>query len=118
MPEDIYTALGKRIREERLKAGFTQEELGEIADIHYSFLGYIERGTKKASLNTIQKIAAGLDIPVSKLFDTFQSKTKRPNQPFTEQLLPLLRDKPRKDQQFIIQLVKTVVRKLDRNMKS
>ena len=52
MTEDIYITIGRRIREERLNADLTQEQLGEKADIHYSFLGYIERGTKKASVRT------------------------------------------------------------------
>ena len=117
MTEDIYTILGRNIKHERLKSGFTQEELGELADIHYSFLGYIERGNKKASLKTIQKIANALNLPINKLFKSVELKPRKIRQSLNDQLEPLLRDRPRPDQEFIIQLVKTVVRKMDRREK-
>ena len=39
-------ALGKRIREARTQAKFTQEILAEKADIAVTYLGEIERGEK------------------------------------------------------------------------
>ena len=42
-------ALGKRVREARNKAKFTQEVLAEKADIAVTYLGEIERGEKTPS---------------------------------------------------------------------
>ncbi|MBQ3157603.1 MAG: helix-turn-helix transcriptional regulator [Clostridia bacterium] len=48
-----YKDLGRRVRLLRRQNGMTQEELAEKADISASFMGHIERGTRKASLETL-----------------------------------------------------------------
>lgn len=55
--EAIYQHVGRRVREERLKRGWTQEQLAEKTDSHISFVGQLERGIKKPSLVTIKKLA-------------------------------------------------------------
>ena len=67
--DNAYKKIGNNIRKQRKKQNLTQENLAEIADISSNFLGQIERSTKKASLETIQKIADALKIPVSSIFD-------------------------------------------------
>ena len=57
-----YEALGKRIRAQRKISHMTQEQLAEQAGISLSFLGHIERGTRKASLDTLVGIANALKI--------------------------------------------------------
>lgn len=56
-----YRLLGARVREIRLKKGLTQEKLAEICDISPSYIGIIERGDKKLSVETLVKIASALD---------------------------------------------------------
>ena len=58
----MYVAIGKRIRRLRKKQGFTQEKLAEAAEISLSFLGHIERGTRKASVDTLVKLCNALSI--------------------------------------------------------
>lgn len=53
MKEIDYVAIGARIREARKKVDWTQEELAERAGISLSFMGHVERGTRKASVETI-----------------------------------------------------------------
>ncbi len=62
-----YVALGKHIRLERQKSRLTQEKLAEHVGISASFLGHIERGSRKASLETIVSIANSLKIGVDLL---------------------------------------------------
>ena len=57
-----YKDLGKRIRELRRSSGLTQEVLAEKCGISASFLGHIERGTRKASLDTVVKLANALHV--------------------------------------------------------
>lgn len=52
-----YIAIGKRIRDLRIKQGFTQESIAEKASISLSFYGHIERGSRKMSLETLVSIA-------------------------------------------------------------
>lgn len=58
----LYQELGKRIRQQRTLARMTQEKLSEAAGISLSFLGHIERGTRKASLDTVVKICNALKV--------------------------------------------------------
>ena len=47
--------IGKRIREERINRGLTQEQLAEQADISLNFMSLIENG-KNMSVQTLLKI--------------------------------------------------------------
>lgn len=53
---------GDRVRAERLRLGISQETLGQLSDVHWTFVGQVERGTRNLSLHNIIKIAAGLDV--------------------------------------------------------
>ena len=55
-------ALGKRVREARNKAKFTQEVLAEKADIAVTYLGEIERGEKTPSLEVLINLADSLQV--------------------------------------------------------
>ena len=62
-----YPALGRRVRDLRQEKKLTQEELAEIVGISPSFVGHIERGEKKASLETIVRLCEILDVPADYL---------------------------------------------------
>lgn len=57
-----YVKLGIRIRNYRKKLHYTQEQLAEAAGISLSFLGHIERGSRKASLETIVNLCNALNV--------------------------------------------------------
>jgi len=61
-PHFSYQDTGKRIKERRKKLHLTQEALAELADISASFVGAIERGEKKMSVETFCKLAERLEI--------------------------------------------------------
>ena len=48
-----YFALGKRIRKRRVEQGMTQEQLARQVGVTTSFIGHLERGSRKASLETL-----------------------------------------------------------------
>ena len=56
-----YVNLGEKIKSTRKERGYTQEKLAEICDISTGFLGHIERGTRKLSLDTLFCIATVLN---------------------------------------------------------
>lgn len=62
-----YTALGKRIRDERLMQRLTLEKLAERTDKSINFIGQIERGEGKPSLETLVDIANALGVTVDSL---------------------------------------------------
>lgn len=57
---------GENIRRLRKAQGWTQEELGERANLHRKYVGLIERGEKSISLVNAKRIAdvlgVGLDL--------------------------------------------------------
>ncbi len=57
-----YAALGKRIKTQRKLLGLTQEQLAEQAGISCSFMGHIERGTRKLSVDSLVRIADALHL--------------------------------------------------------
>ena len=67
MKNDINIKFGKRVIELRKTKGITQEELAYRCDIQRSYMGVIERGEKSVTLNTIEKIAAELEISIIEL---------------------------------------------------
>lgn len=72
--EDIKSLLGKRIRELRKQKGLSQEELGWKSELHFTYIGGVERGEKNCSIITLEKIAKGLEININDLFDTPSNK--------------------------------------------
>ncbi len=69
MQEDILIRFGNRVREERLKRKISQEALAEIAGVHRTYIGMIERAEKNITLRNIEKISKALGLPISKLMD-------------------------------------------------
>jgi len=57
--------VGKSIRRYRMARRLSQEQLSERVDIHYTFLGHIERGNRLPSLNTLCRLAQALRVPIS-----------------------------------------------------
>ncbi len=53
----ITSTFGKRVRQLRLKKKLSQERLAELAGLHVTFVGAIERGKRNLSLVTIVKLA-------------------------------------------------------------
>lgn len=65
-PSAIFAENVGRIRERR---GLTQEQLGWAAGLHQTAVARIESGERKPTLETIFKLAAGLEVPPAELFD-------------------------------------------------
>lgn len=95
MRMDIHSVVGGRIREERQRAGLTMEKLAELAGISASFVAYIETRGKKASLETIAKIAGALGIPVADLFRTVPGPRRDRVYDAARNFAQLIRDKSR-----------------------
>ena len=58
------TALGKRIRTQRASLGITQEQLAEKINVSSTYIGFIERGERKATLDKLILIAEALHVSI------------------------------------------------------
>jgi transcriptional regulator with XRE-family HTH domain len=67
MSELILEKFGRRVREERIKLGFSQEELAVKAGVHRTYIGMIERAEKNITLVNMEKISKALNIKLSEL---------------------------------------------------
>ena len=72
-----YVKIGNRIRIEREKFDMTRENLSEILNISPYFLGQIERGERKMSVNTLINLSECLHISIDYLF--FERVNVNPN---------------------------------------
>lgn len=69
---DITREIGLRIRYYRKEKHMTQEKLAEICNLHPTYIGQIERGEKNATIESIYRVATGLNIPLSKLLENIE----------------------------------------------
>ena len=63
----IQKALGQRVRQLRLKRGYSQESFADHCGVHRTFMGTIERGETNLSFQNLARIAAGLGVTIAKL---------------------------------------------------
>lgn len=62
---------GHVIKTARCEKGISQEKLAEIANVHRTYIGMIERGEKNITLTTLLRISKALGVAPSKLLEDF-----------------------------------------------
>lgn len=67
MKSKLLSQFGNKVREERLKRGYSQEQLADLAGLHRTYIGMIERAEKNITLENISKIAKALNIKIAVL---------------------------------------------------
>ncbi|REE67017.1 helix-turn-helix protein [Paenibacillus taihuensis] len=68
MDNNVLEIIGRRIRDLRKQRGLSQEQLGEMAGVHFSYIGKIERAEKNVTVVNLEKIAAALGVSFFDLF--------------------------------------------------
>lgn len=66
--ETISAVFGRRVKNLRTGKKMSQEKLAEASGLHSTYIGQIERGEKSPTLESICKIAAGLNTSLGELF--------------------------------------------------
>jgi transcriptional regulator with XRE-family HTH domain len=78
---DLQKVLGSRIREFRLKKGFSQESFADHCGLHRTYMGGIERGERNLTIQTVLTVAKGLGITMSELFSGIEKQVEPSKQP-------------------------------------
>jgi transcriptional regulator with XRE-family HTH domain len=65
----IVAQFAKRVRELRDRKGISQERLSELAGLHRTYIGMIERAEKNITLVNLEKVARALGVKPSFLLD-------------------------------------------------
>jgi transcriptional regulator with XRE-family HTH domain len=66
---DLDRSFGPNLRRWRTRRGYSQERLAQLADIHRTEIGLLERGEREPKLGIIAKLAGALEIPPTALFE-------------------------------------------------
>ncbi len=75
--EEIKEAFGHAVRKFRAAKGFSQERLSELADIHRTYIGDVERGTRNIALVNMHRIAQALEVPLRSLVGEMERQLKK-----------------------------------------
>lgn len=109
--------LGYRIRELRKAKALTQEQLAERSEIHYSYIGGVERGDRNISIETLERLAQALEVPAYELFlfndDVNRERTARQNA--IADLLALVSNRSMDEVYSLIRINKEIIAAIDNN---
>lgn len=64
---NLQKQVGARIRELRKEQSLSQEKLAEMIGTSNSYIGYVERGERNITLQTLEKIADALNVEAKEL---------------------------------------------------
>ncbi len=64
---ELFRSFGRAVRERRTSLGLSQEELADLAGLHRTYVGSIERGERNPSLLNIARLAHALRVKPSEL---------------------------------------------------
>lgn len=94
--------IGLRLKEARLKAGLTQEQLAEYANLSCSLISRLERGKVMVSLEKLVELSELLNIGLEFLLCDLFVNDSESNNPKTTELLSLFNQLPGDYQNYIL----------------
>jgi transcriptional regulator with XRE-family HTH domain len=59
--------LAQRLRMERAKRGISQEELADLAGLHRTYVGSVERSERNISVDNIELLSKALGMDIAEL---------------------------------------------------
>ncbi len=108
---DYRSIIGKKIHQERLKRGWTQEELAEKIDMNASFVGQVERGLKAASFDTLERLSRIFGMEVVDFLKKGDDKEPcREPQAMERKVVSLLKGYTLREQKAVYQAMKYILR--------
>ncbi|MFL5894611.1 MAG: helix-turn-helix domain-containing protein [Thermoleophilaceae bacterium] len=69
-----HAALGRAIRDLRLRLGVSQEGLADRSGLHRTYVGGIERGERNVSFGNLLKLAGALVVRPSELMSRYEEQ--------------------------------------------
>ncbi|MCL2443230.1 MAG: helix-turn-helix transcriptional regulator [Treponema sp.] len=64
----LKDTFSNNVRKYRLELKISQEELAEIAGVHRTYIGSVERGERNITINVMEKICAAFKRPITDFF--------------------------------------------------
>lgn len=100
------TILGKRLREERLHCGLTQEQVAECINVSTTYVGLIERGERSVTLEKLILLAKCFHVTI----DYLLQDALPPNLTMQDQQLhSLWNSADEHERSMILSIIKSVI---------
>lgn len=84
--KSFYKEFGKRLKQLRLQANLSQEDLAEHVGVATKTVSYWENAHNPVTLNKIPLIASALNVPVYKLFVFLEDDERKADKDYIELL--------------------------------
>lgn len=76
---EVAKLFGVVLRDMRIDAGMTQEQLGLEADLRRTFISLLELGQQQPTLTTILKLSHALKCPAHEMVVRFEAHVEKMN---------------------------------------
>ncbi len=105
---DITAEVGSRIRYHRKERKLSQEELAERSGLHPSYIGQLERGIKKPTIDSLYKITKGMDMSISDFLKDLEIVDKD-SENFAVKSYLLIEQEQASDQRHLFEIIKQII---------
>lgn len=100
------TILGKRLREERLRSGLTQEQTAEYINVSTAYIGLVERGERSITLEKLILLAECYHVTIDYMLRDSLPITPSAND---KQMKQLWQNASDEEKNMILSIVKSVL---------
>ena len=100
--------LGKRIREERMRIGLTQEQVAEYIDVSTTYIGFIERGERSVTLEKLALLAQCFHVTIDSLLQ--EQSAEQSAKSVDEQLFSLWESASLDEKKLILSIGDVIVK--------
>lgn len=109
----IAVIVGERLRNRRKELGYSQEVISEMAGMHPTYIGQLERGEKNATIESVEKICIALHYPMEELFGKIVCCDEAGS--VANQCYSLILSRPSAEQKQIYDFLKQLIAYKDQN---
>ena len=98
-----------RVKRIRTELGLSQEELAYRCGMHASHIGFLERGQRNPTLDTLERVSLGLDISLVELLDYDQEPAAISFDETTNKLISYILALNAEQKKQVLAIIKTFV---------
>lgn len=105
----ITESVGDKIRSLRKERGLSQESLALKAGLNTSYMGQIERAEKSATIDSLEKIANALDVPIEELFSFERVEAQNVDKTIIDKVAFQLHGRTEMEQEAVYNFIKQLL---------